>query len=75
MARTVQLRRHDACCLLRLKSGQLIANQTLEFCYSYDYELNRTTGLVRSSPICLIKGMNTGRAAWATLNTLIIYQQ
>ena len=27
MARTVQLLKHGACCLLRLKPGQLIANQ------------------------------------------------
>ena len=59
MARTVQLLRHDAYCLLTLKSGQFDSQP--EFCYSYDHELNRTTGLVRSSPICLIKGMITGR--------------
>ena len=41
MARTVQLLRHDAYCpiwtvQLRLKSGQLRANQIWQFCYSYD---------------------------------------
>ena len=49
--------------VIKAEIGQLIANQIEEFCYSYDYELNRTTGLVRSSPICLIKGMITGRTA------------
>ena len=45
MTRTVQLLRHDASFLLRLKSGQLIANQIWEFCDRYDYKLNHCNGL------------------------------
>ena len=34
--------KHDAYFLLRLKSGHLITNQIWEFCYSYDYNFNRS---------------------------------
>ena len=40
MTRIVQLLTHEAYFLLRLKSGQLIANQIWEFCDRYDYILN-----------------------------------
>ena len=36
MVRMVQFLRHDTYCPVRLKSGQLIAKQIWEFCYSYD---------------------------------------
>ena len=37
MTRTVLLN-----CPIKLKSGQLIANQIWQFCYSYDYNKNNT---------------------------------
>ena len=45
---------------LRLKSGQLIANQIWQFCYSYDYRPNWTP----LSPVTITNSTNHGMNWW-----------